>query len=241
MTRPPILARLDGVSELRLGVWRARCPVDRRTLTIRIDEQGTALVCAGGCTEAAITAAVGMKPADLAPPGVDDDGAEPCFLCNRPGTHDGYCAAHRKAGSRAKLKPEPCRRCKRPGVEDPHGTYRGYCGRHVRGASTERARGKAVGNWARIYALRVPGLARNEKLTLAALAGRANGAGECWPSVRRLAADTGFGPRWVRASIRKLEVRGLVTSILCGYQRSTLYRVHGDVVRDRALAVEGRR
>lgn len=50
----------------------------------------------------------------------------------------------------------------------------------------------------------------NEKLLLLILANYADNVWECWPSVKRLAADTGMGNRTVTSTLTKLEERGLI-------------------------------
>lgn len=56
-----------------------------------------------------------------------------------------------------------------------------------------------------------PGLTTAQLIVLLRLADRANDSGECWPSVRTLAADTRQSERTVRAALAELERMGHIT------------------------------
>ena len=53
-------------------------------------------------------------------------------------------------------------------------------------------------------------LTRTQKIILLSMADRANDAGECWPSIRRLCLDTNCSDRTVQRSIKALEKLGLI-------------------------------
>ena len=54
-------------------------------------------------------------------------------------------------------------------------------------------------------------LTRTQKIILLSMADRANDAGECWPSIRRLCLDTNCSDRTVQRSIKAIEKLGLIT------------------------------
>lgn len=53
-------------------------------------------------------------------------------------------------------------------------------------------------------------LPTSERIVLMVLAERANGSRECWPSLPKIADDTGLSPRTVHTAVHKLEDRGLI-------------------------------
>lgn len=53
-------------------------------------------------------------------------------------------------------------------------------------------------------------LSRTQKIILLSMADRANDAGECWPSIRRLCLDTNCSDRTVQRSIKAIEKLGLI-------------------------------
>lgn len=59
-------------------------------------------------------------------------------------------------------------------------------------------------------ALAIQGVSPSEKLLLMVLANYADADFSCWPSVKRLCADTGMGERTVQRSLKSLESAGLV-------------------------------
>ncbi len=68
MTAPELLTRLDGVRSRGTGKWSARCPGhnDKNpSLSISEGERGLLVKCWGGCTLDEITAALGLRVADL--------------------------------------------------------------------------------------------------------------------------------------------------------------------------------
>lgn len=63
---------------------------------------------------------------------------------------------------------------------------------------------------AMVGAIDLPDLAPNEKLLLIVLGNYADQAWECWPAIKRMAADTGMGTRTITTTLGKLEERGLI-------------------------------
>jgi hypothetical protein len=61
------------------------------------------------------------------------------------------------------------------------------------------------------WAWKAPVENANQRLVLLNLADRANKAGTCWPTQKRIAADTGLGERTVRAKLAELEALKLLT------------------------------
>jgi DNA-binding transcriptional ArsR family regulator len=59
-------------------------------------------------------------------------------------------------------------------------------------------------------ALAMTGIGASEKFLLVVLANYADADFSCWPSVKRLCADTGMGERTVQRSLKALEAAGLV-------------------------------
>lgn len=73
-------------------------------------------------------------------------------------------------------------------------------------------------------------LSPTEKLVLLALADWSNDAGECWPSIARVAEKTGVGTRTVQRAIRKAEKEGIVKrdEVLGKGNRYTINPCHND-------------
>ena len=67
-----LIPRLDGVTEIRSGTWKARCPAheDRSpSLSIKEADGGSLLIhCHAGCEAHSIVSAVGLNLSDLFPP-----------------------------------------------------------------------------------------------------------------------------------------------------------------------------
>lgn len=63
---------------------------------------------------------------------------------------------------------------------------------------------------AMLAAIEMADLAPNEKLLLIVLGSYSDQAWECWPSVKRLSANTGMSPRTVTGTLSRLEERGLL-------------------------------
>lgn len=61
------------------------------------------------------------------------------------------------------------------------------------------------------WAWKAPVENANQRLVLLNLADRANKAGTCWPTQKRIAADTGLGERTVRAKLAEMEALRLLT------------------------------
>ena len=76
MTSPELLSRLNGARARGAGRWAARCPAhdDKSpSLAIMEGDRGLLLKCWAGCTLAEITAALGIRVADLFYDALDAD------------------------------------------------------------------------------------------------------------------------------------------------------------------------
>ena len=76
------------------------------------------------------------------------------------------------------------------------------------------------------WAWKQTGLSPAQKLVLLSLADRAGEEHQCWPSMRRLCADTGLTDRGVRKILVELESRGLVRRDMRS-GKSTVYTLAG--------------
>jgi hypothetical protein len=63
------------------------------------------------------------------------------------------------------------------------------------------------------------------RLVLYALAGRANAAGECWPSIDTLMTDTGLARLTIVRRVRSLVDAGLITTTRASRRKSMRYRI----------------
>lgn len=88
------------------------------------------------------------------------------------------------------------------------------------------------------WAVRQP-LPCSEKMVLLMLANYANDANQCWPSVARLAADSGLSASKVRKCIVWLEKAGMVQRVMqmrVYGQTANVYTLHLNVAFDAGKA-----
>ena len=81
------------------------------------------------------------------------------------------------------------------------------------------------------WAWKQRGLTPAQKLLLLSLADRAEEDHTCWPSLRRLAADTGLTDRGIQKILAELETRGLIRRDMRA-GKSTVYTLIGVTSRE---------